>query len=295
MALIAKWRFSVIRPATIAFLLACAAYPAFAFDNCNPAVAALAALYDVRSVMLRSYGSEYEVREQIDKRLDDLRGPLPDGGYRWVHYVRPQGDPPTVVKGHSVVAAHDAGDRDSFEASAPHTFAVRIVVPRKRSLFNGNNPVYVGKVSIRFDVNGRSRTLNQPIAQWMAPDTSRTFDLEAIADHVEVSIDSGAQANHSRESLVEIHFRQAVAQDDPDNPNYGAIRSLQRVRSEPEPRAIDSEIASFEQALYSGASSVPVTTIVGMLRRAETLLRSSKPEEQEKGHKLLRDALRALP
>jgi hypothetical protein len=285
----------VIRQPAIALLLACIALPASAFDDCNPAVTALAVLYDVRSVMLTSYSSDYEVRGRVDKRLDDLRVPLPDGGFRWVRYVRPQGDPPTVVKGHSVVAAHDAGDRDTYEASAPHSFSVRIVVPRKRSLFNGNNPVYVGKVSIRYEVNGRSRTISQTIDEWMEPDTSRTFDLDGIADHADVAIDAGAQASHSRESLVEVHFKQAVPQDDPDNPNFGAIRSLQRVRSNPEPQVIDSEIAGFEQSLYSGMSSVPLAGIVEMLRHAEPLLKSSKTEEQEKGEKLLRQALRLLP
>src|SRR5438309_427127 len=78
--------------------------------------------------------------------------------------------------------------------------------------------------------DGRPDTMEKTIDAWMNPDTSKTFDLETIADHVDVSLDSGADADHVREALVEIHILQAVADDDPENPAYLAIESLKRVR-----------------------------------------------------------------
>jgi hypothetical protein len=270
-----------------------AALPLMARDDCNPAFAGLAVLYDIRNAMLTS-SSEYDVRERIDKRIDDLRDPLPEGGYRWVHYARPSGEPPTITKGHSVVASQEDRNPDVFEASGAHVFAVRVVVPRKRSLFKGNNRVYVGGVRIRYDVEGRSRSQSKPINRWMEPDTSQTFDLDTIANHVDVSIDAATAPNDSRESLVEIQLRQAVAQDDVDNPAYPAIRALQRVRATTEPRVIDDEIATLEHSVFPSSSSLPVTTVIDMLRRGHKLLESSKEEEQEKGRKMIREALRSL-
>jgi hypothetical protein len=124
----------------------------------------------------------------------------------------------------------------------------------------------------------------------MNPDTSRTFDLEAIADHVDVAVESTSKS----EAVIETHFRQAVAQDDPANPAYSTIQALQRIRSSPDPRAIDSEIADAERSLIPGADPLPLLTIIGDLRRADELMRSKKEDEQQKGDKLLKETLRRL-
>src|SRR5207249_11571255 len=100
----------------------------------------LLALYQVRSLMLRG-DSSYEIEKFINTKMDEMRGPLPGGGFRWVRWVRPPRDPEYDKKGHNVVAVQGSGS-DTFEASGDHAYAVRIAVPSKRSLFNANNPVY---------------------------------------------------------------------------------------------------------------------------------------------------------
>ena len=177
-----------------------------------------------------------------------------------------------------------------FESAADHVFAVRVVVPSKRSLFNANGPVSVGSVEIRTTVNGRTRTRNERIDQVMNPDTSRSFDLETIADHVEVAVESTSKS----EAVIETHYRQAVPQDDPANPAYSTIQSLQRLRGSADPRAIDSEIADVERSLIPGADPLPLLTIIADLRRADDLMRSKKEDEQQKGDKLLKETLRRL-
>ncbi|MEO8036245.1 MAG: hypothetical protein ABI837_17550, partial [Acidobacteriota bacterium] len=174
-------------------------------------------------------------------------------------------------------------------------FAVRVAVPRKRSLLNGNNRVYVGSVHVTWDVDGRSREKVEKIDQWMNPDTSRTIDLGVIADHARASLDASAAADHVKESLVELHFEQAVAEDDPANPEYETIRSLGRVRSAYDmDREIDEQIAQLERAMFPSSRPLPILEILKDLRRADELMRSKKEKEVEQGKDLLKDTLRRL-
>ena len=96
------------------------------------------------------------------------------------------------------------------------------------------------------------------------------------------------------DALVEIHFRQALAEDDPANPAYRTIQSLKRVRGSYTSDAIDDEIARVERDAFGTTESMPWLAIVHDLRRADELIRSSKDADKEKGDKLLRETLRRL-
>src|SRR5512140_678657 len=143
----------------IALLFAAMPVLAVEADNCSQ-YQQLATLYEIRSLMLKPFSSSYSLDQVIDRRIDVLRGPLPDGGFRWVRWVRPEGDAPFDKHGHLVSAVNGSGS-DSFEASGRHAFSVRIAVPAKKSLFSANNPVYVGSVSIRYSVEGRTRSRDE--------------------------------------------------------------------------------------------------------------------------------------
>jgi len=97
-----------------------------------------------------------------------------------------------------------------------------------------------------------------------------------------------------REAVAEVHFRQAVSQDDPANPAYSTIKALERVRETPDPATVDAEIAALETTVFPGSESLPLLTIMRDLRRADELMRSEKTDEQEKGNKLLKETLRRL-
>lgn len=261
---------------------------AFAVETTDCAAASqLAALYELRGVMLR--GGSYEVDKFIDAKLDALREPMPDGGYRWVRWTRPSKNAEYDKHGHNVSAVQGSGT-DNFEASGDHIFAVRVAVPEKRSLFNGNNPVYVGTVHVRATANGRTRTMDEHIDNWMNPDTTKTIDLNTIADHVEVSLDSAAQPRHTKESLVEVHLLKATAEDDPANPNYDTITMLRRYRG----LTSDYDDIDDEIARLNPDDAVPVYRIVRQLRRADELMRSKKDEDRDKGDRLLKETLRRL-
>jgi hypothetical protein len=126
----------------------------------------------------------------------------------------------------------------------------------------------------------------------MNPDTSRTIEFDTIADRANASVD--VSTNDPGKAVAEIHFRQAVAQDDPSNPDYATIQSLNRVRSSTDAATVDSEIAAVEQSIFPGSESLPLLTVLDELRRADKLIRSTKTDEQEKGQKLLKDTLSRL-
>jgi hypothetical protein len=261
---------------------------AFGIDTADCADATkLATLYQVRAMMLRNSAS-YDLDNFIDKKMDELRVPLDGGGFRYVRWVRPSRDPQYDKRGHTVVGVQGTAS-DNFESSGNNAFAVRVAVPAKRSLFSGNNAVYVGTVHVRYTVEGRERTKDEAINNWMNPDTTRTIDLGTIADHVEVSLDSSTSQKNSKQALVEIHILKAVAQDDPANPNADTITSLKRIRNTLTPEIIDDEIASLEPG-----DSFSLYRFVSELRRADTLMRSKKEEDQQKGDKLLKETLRRL-
>lgn len=263
-------------------------------DDCSAAMTKLRTLYELRNLMMKSYTTSYDVERLIDKRIDQLRQPLPDGGYRWVRWARPPSEGPIDKQGHSVGAVQGVSDPDRFEASSDHVYSVRIAVPRKRSLFNSNNPVYVGNARIRYTSGGGIRTKEPAINQWMNPDTSRTIDLEVIADHVDVSLEAATTAKNVKQALVEVHFKQAVAQDDPANPDYSTVQALKRIRTNADAETIDAEIAGVEHDLFPSGESLPLLTFISNIRQADELMGSKKPEDQEKGEKLLKETLRRL-
>ena len=260
--------------------------PLFAADDQCRDYMRLGALYEVRSLMMRPSASSYEVDEFIDKQLARMR----EG---WVRWVRPDREAPIDKHVHTV-AAVNGSTSDSFEASGSHAFQVRVVVPAKRSLFNKNNAVYVGKVGITYDENGHPRTKTQTIDAWMNPDTSRTIDLEGIADRADATLEASTKANDVKQSIVEIHFVQAVPRDDPGNPAYGTIQSLARVRDTTDAYTIDDEIGRAERELFPSSDPMPLMSIVNDLRQANELMRSKNDRDVEKGEHLLKETMRRL-
>jgi hypothetical protein len=277
------------RAALISLFLLASPLLAVNGDDCTPAMTHLRSLYELRSLLLKTYTTPYDVERFANRRIEELRDPLPSGGYRWVRWMRPANGGPTKKEGHNVRAVQGR-DEDQFEASADHAYAVRVAVPAKRSLLKKNNPVYVADIVITAD----GVTKKYPINRWMNPDTSQTFDLNGIADRVEATARASTAQKDVNEALVEIQFRQAVADDDPANPAYSTIRMLQRVKEAPNPVTVDAEIAALERQIFPSSDSLPILTLIADLRRADDLMKSSKPEEQEKGNKLLHETLRRI-
>jgi hypothetical protein len=258
-------------------------------------MSALHALYDLRSMIVDSDASSYEVSSRIEEHLETLREPLPDGGYRWVRFVRPKsGSGPVLKREHLIEAVHGNEAFESFEAASDHVYSLKVAVPRKRSLLNANREAYVGTLKIRYWVDGEEKSMTRTINQWIKPDTSKTFDIGAIADRVETEVEVATRPASVRQSLVEVQFTQAVAQDDPESPHAEAVARLKKVLYDATPETIDDEIASLESQIFGSSSRVPLTQIAVALREADRLMASDDEEEQERGRKLLHDTLRLL-
>jgi hypothetical protein len=131
--------------------------------------------------------------------------------------------------------------------------------------------------------------VDEHVDNWINPDTTKTIDLNMIADHVDVSLDSSAQPRHTKESLVEVHLLKAVAQDDPANPNFDTIGVLKRLRDSYDSDSIDDEIARLNPD-----DSLPLYHLVRELRRADDLMRSKKDSDREKGERLLKETIERL-
>lgn len=284
-----------MRSLVIGLLLCSLVTPALRAQDCETELAALRAFYDIRDLAVRESTSPYDITRRIDQHLSELREPLGDGSFRWVNYVRPTGSAPIVKRERSVEANRDAGDSEIFEAGADHPFAVQVVVPRKRSLIRGNMEAWVGEVEIRYWADGEEDRITRTINAWLRPDTTRSFDLGVIADRAEVVAEVGTRKSTPGQSLVEIHFQQAVPQDDPESPNADTVRRLKSLAADADPGTIDDEIESLEQQIFGRSGRLRTTELVATLRAAETLLASEKEEEREKGQKLLDTAFLMLP
>jgi hypothetical protein len=276
------------------FVLAFCALQAGASEDCSD-IQALNALYGVRGLVIRGAPS-WTITSEIDEQIRALRQPLPGGGYRWVRIVRPAaGQGPFLKKGYMVKASSESAP-DVFEAEGSNAWAVSVVVPRKRSLLRANNESWVGDATITCTIDGRSETKKESIRRWMSPDTTHTIDLGGpIASDCRVRVQTATRAAFTNEqALVEIHIRQAVEEDDPANPSYETIRTLEKIRSTASPETLDYEIAKLERRLFPNLDTFPFATLLFETREAQRLLKSEKQEDREKGEKMLAEVVKEI-
>lgn len=284
-----------MRLVVVGLLFGCLLVPVAHAADCESDLAALEVFHDLRETMVRGSSSSYDLARRVEEHLIALRQPMGDGTFRWVRYVRPGGTAPVVRRERLVNASRDDGDLERFEAAADRPYAVRIVVPRKRSLLRGNQEAFVGEVIVRYWVDGQQERLARSVNQWLRPDTTRTFDLGVIADRAEAVVEVGTRRTTREQSLVEIHFQQAVAQDDPASPHAATIQRLKRFSSDPTPVRLDEEIERIEQEVFGRASRLRTAELITTLRRAGALLESEKEEERVEGQKLLDAVFLMLP
>lgn len=283
----------MMRKLLLSLLVVLSSMSAFAVVDCDVDVRALDALYDVRDLLI-TRSSTYTIDNRIAMHIEQLRDPLPQGGYRWVIWVRPTSDAPVQKKSHVVSSVKDNGDSETFESTGDHAFEVRVVVPRKRSTFSANKGVYVKKLVVRYELNGKQQQFEKAIEKWMAPDTSQTFDLGGITDRADAQLEVATKGADAKQAVAEIHFRQAVATDDPDNPHYETIQALKSLATDTSPDRLEREITIREKRLFPDARFVRLLPLFEQIRTATDLIKSEKAEDQEKGKKSLDAAIKSI-
>jgi hypothetical protein len=255
-------------------------------------VESLGILYQVREQLVDRRVSDWDVSRFIDREIDRLLEPLPGGGHAWVVHVRPDSE---VVRssGHLVRATID--QPATYENAESWVYAVRLVVPRKRSLFRGNNAVWVDRYHVMtVEPDGTRSEREIEIGRWMQPGSSTTLDLETIASNVRVVAWAATAAENRGEALLEIHMLKSVTRDDPRNPYHETIAMLRDLRRSATPGRVDSEIERLERRVFPGKRPMPVGRIVELLAEAQALLEDEDPAEREKAGAVLERMRRLL-
>ncbi|MDX1583820.1 MAG: hypothetical protein R3338_09500, partial [Thermoanaerobaculia bacterium] len=146
----------------------------------------LSVLHQVRGMWLDPDVPEWKIDSRIDDVIDRWRGPLPDGGYEWVVRRRPA----TEVVSRSEQLIYGTRERLArIEEGGSWVYGVRLVVPRKRSLFRGNNSVWIEAVTIRLrSEEGEIEEDSIPLERWFEPNTSRTWEFEMIVPRADVFV-----------------------------------------------------------------------------------------------------------
>lgn len=252
----------------------------------------LGALHQVRAMWLDPAEAEWEIRRWIGEQVDAWRGPLANGSFEWVLRERP--DQEVVDRSEHLVY----GTRDRLariEDGEAWAYGVRLVVPRKRSLFRGNHSVWVESITLRVQSeNGEVSEDTQQVGRWFEPNTSQTWDFEGIVPRADVIVEAAAEPDDRGESLLEIHFLESIETDDPDGPYYDGIQTLLDLSEWLNAERIDREIERAEERVVPGARSVPVTMVAELLDRALESYDSEDPEEQKKARAAIVEALKLL-
>ncbi len=283
-----------MKRALLAFALLLVPIAAPAQESCPEDVFLLRNLYELRELMLLPSSGSWDFSERLNGQIDAIREPLGDGTYRWVDYSVPRSDGPVTRRDRLVNTADGTGDFDSLEASGTKIYAVRLVVPRKRSLFRANESLRIGMLRITTVTDGESSTREMPLDRWFSPDSSKTIDLDGIADRVTVSVAATTHAEDVGEALVEIHLLQAVPTDNPDNPHFDTLQVLRRLGSSWDPYVLELEIGRAEQRLFPEARPLPLLVVLPQLREVQRLLSSEEPADRNKAIEELSKALKSL-
>jgi hypothetical protein len=255
-------------------------------------VESLGTLYQVREQLVDRRVSDWELSRFIDREIDRLLEPLPEGGHAWVVHVRPDSE---VVRRSGHLVRGTLVEPATYEHAESWVYAVRLVVPRKRSLLRGNNAVWVGGYRVMIlEPDGTRSEREIEIGRWMQPGSSTTLDLETIASNVRVVAWAATEAEHQGEALLEIHTLRSVTRDDPENPYHETITMLRDLRRSVTPGRVDSEIDRLERRIFPRKRPMQVGRLVELLSEAQALLEHEDPAEREKAGAVLERMRRLL-
>lgn len=216
------------------------------------------------------------VAELVAGALHDLRGPRPDGTYRWARLSEQAAVP--VEKGVEV-------ERGTMEWKAEGTnwFALRIKCPGKKNLFWGNAPVMLRSVTLD-DGTGAPKVLLKD--RRLAREEEVKLPFGAILPKAAVTIVFEKLPEGERDPWVEVTGLQADLWDDPANPQAEMVARVRDLRGE---RPGGEWYASrLDRALEGCAKPVK--------RELEYILYllNGTPREQEEGRRRLEELLKRM-
>jgi len=154
--------------------------------------------------------------------LHDLRGPRPDGTYRWARLSEQAAE--TVQKGVEV-------DRDRVEWNVEGTnwFALRIRCPGKKNLFWGNAPVMIRSITLE-DGTGPPKVLLSD--RRLAREEEVKLSFGAIFPRASVTVVFEKLPDAERDPYIEVSGLQAGLWDDPANPRAEMAKRVKDIEGE---------------------------------------------------------------
>jgi len=208
--------------------------------------------------------------------LHDLRGPRPDGSYRWARLSEQAAQP--VEKGVDV-------DRDRLEWKAEGTdwFALNLKCPSKKNLFWGNAPVMVRSVAVD-DGTGPPKVLLRD--RRLARGEEIKVPFGSILSRVTVAVVFEKLPEGERDPYVEVAGLQAGLLDDGANPQAELVKRVADLAGE-KPGG-DWYASRLDRALEGCAKPVR--------RELETILYllNGTSREQEEGRRRLAELLERM-
>jgi len=163
-------------------------------------------------------------RSLVESALDDLRGPLGEGEYRWATWVAGGGP---AVREEARVRAVDGGEPQVVEVEAAHASRIVVQVAKRRSLFSGNYPCTVTSVVWRCSAWSREeRALAEH--RRLARGDRLAFDLGGVCPAVVVEVGTTAEAAHVGDSELTVEVETGHLEDDRASPHFEAAQTLSR-------------------------------------------------------------------
>lgn len=160
----------------------------------------------------------------VESTLDDLRGPVGEGEYRWAAWVA--GGGPAVSR-EVRVRAVDGTEPQIVEVEAAHASRIVVKVAKRRSLFSGNYPCTVTSVVWRCPAWSREETaLSQN--RRLARGDRLAFDLDAVCPAIVVEVGATTEQATSGDSELTVEVETGHLEDDRAGPHFEVAQSLSR-------------------------------------------------------------------
>lgn len=199
-------------------------------------------------------------RECLNRLLHLLRGPLPDGGYRYVRFSKTPGGNADTQK---LVARHPPANPQRWQRTHEgKVYRVHIYSPSKRGMFGGNRDAWLERLLVDYRVGQEKKTWSKPLRRFLKRGESIDIDLPEIVDAADVSLFFGCKPEHSGKAEFFVEFVKAAQQDVLDAPDAGLIAQIKSFGPETTLRATRDSLATLLQALG--------TRMTGAVRSAGT-------------------------
>ncbi|HVT43781.1 MAG TPA: hypothetical protein VMT00_05275 [Thermoanaerobaculia bacterium] len=226
-------------PVTCALILAVAS----AFSQPAPSVSSAAAAPDPRletlAVDLKALARIVDLSRDLNREkeliqilvnddIEALREPRPDGTYRWASLQRVEDV--RVKEEHRLRRVSTEQILDTVTMSASNPYRLEIRIPSQRGFLRSNTKVYVRNVVIdATGYDGKTTRTELPVNLWIDPKDGHGIPLPEIAKSAQVTVELGVESGGER-AVAEISLLQAKLVDDPQSPNYPAVRRLLQIQ-----------------------------------------------------------------